>query len=109
MNLKRMTLCGALALGLAGCPGKNEQEPLKLDSTKAALTITDQTDALAESVAQSASFVGETGTMKDMNQTCTTTVNPDGTTGPESCTSASVDTAQQIGRASCRERVWYYV
>ncbi|MGC4117144.1 MAG: hypothetical protein QM765_21805 [Myxococcales bacterium] len=94
MNLKRMTLCGALALGLAGCPGPAEKQPIKLDSSKAALTITEQTDALAESVAQSAGFVGQTETLQEMNKTCTATPNPDGTPGTETCTTDPVDTAQ---------------
>lgn len=95
MNLKRFTLCGALALSLAGCPGGGEKQPIKLDSSKAALTINDQTDALAESVAQSASFLGQTDTMQEMNTVCEPdTINPDGTTSPGECTPTAVDTAQ---------------
>ncbi|HEY3451215.1 MAG TPA: hypothetical protein VGK67_32960 [Myxococcales bacterium] len=95
MNLKRMTLCGAMALSLAGCPGPAEKQPIKIDSSKAALTITEQTDALAESVAQSATFVGQTDTAQQMNETCAPdTINPDGSTTPGTCTPTPMDTAQ---------------
>ena len=91
MSLNRMTLCGLIAIGLAACPAK----PLEITSSQAALDIAKDTDALAEAVAQSVGFVGETETAKSVNQTCITQPPaPDGTPGPTTCTGNAVDTAQ---------------
>ena len=86
----RWTFAGLMAFALAGCPGK---QPLPIDATKAALSISDNTDGLADGVAQAASFVGASATVSSVNQTCTTKLNPDGTSS-STCTATPVDTTK---------------